>query len=103
MLESTNNSLGKYKDQDVVVKKGKYGLYATHAGSNYTLKYVKKSEEDITLEDVITVIENKGKRESNILKQINEHASVRKGKYGEYVFYKTKTMTKPIFLKMKKN
>ena len=102
LLESANNSLGKYKDQDVVVKKGKYGLYATHAGSNYTLKYVKKSEEDITLEDVITVIENKGKRESNILKQINEHASVRKGKYGEYVFYKTKTMTKPIFLKMKK-
>ena len=42
LLQSTNNSLGKYKDQDVLIKKGKYGLYATHAGSNYTLKIFEK-------------------------------------------------------------
>ena len=38
----------------------------------------------------------------NILKVINEDLSIRKGKYGEYIFYKTKTMKKPRFININK-
>ena len=38
----------------------------------------------------------------NILKVINEEASVRTGKWGPYVYYKTNTMKKPKFIKIPK-
>ena len=37
----------------------------------------------------------------SILKQLNENISIRKGKYGPYVFYKTDKMKKPRFINMK--
>ena len=38
---------------------------------------------------------------STILLTLHEHASVRSGKYGPYIYYKTSTMKKPRFLKLK--
>ena len=32
---------------------------------------------------------------------INENLSIRNGKFGDYIFYKTKTMKKPKFFKLK--
>ena len=93
--------LGKYKDEDIIFKKGKFGLYTSFGGKNYSLKYIKKKENAIELKDVVEVLENGGKSKSNVLKKINEDASVRDGKYGPYVFYKSKGMTKPRFLKIK--
>ena len=40
------------------------------------------------------------KVESNVVKVIDENSSIRKGKWGNYVFYKTKKMKKPRFIKM---
>ena len=39
----------------------------------------------------------------NVIKVINENISIRKGKYGPYVFYKTRSMKKPKFIKIAKN
>ena len=39
--------------------------------------------------------------QSNIIKRLNEEMSVRKGKYGHYVYYKTNKMKKPRFINMK--
>ena len=46
-----------------------------------------------------------GKKSSNpnVLLVVNETLSVRKGKYGPYIFYKTATMSKPRFLNLKGN
>ena len=32
---------------------------------------------------------------------ISQEMNIRTGKYGDYIFYKTKSMTKPRFLKLK--
>ena len=84
------------------VKEGRYGVYANYNNSNVSLKGLKKKKEFITLQDVINVIEGKVKIESNIVKKIDEHSSIRKGKWGNYVYYKTSTMKKPKFIKMGK-
>ena len=55
--------------------------------------------EKITLEDVLEAL--KGKKNSNILKELRSDLSIRKGKYGAYIFYKTDKMNKPRFLKLK--
>jgi len=94
------NVLGKYKKEEVILKNGKYGLYVTVGGKNVSIK-TDKSEDEITLEDVIPFLSAPRQSTSSILKQLNENISIRKGKYGPYVFYKTDKMKKPRFINMK--
>ena len=98
----TGNSirLGQINENDVVLKKGKFGLYINYDNKNISLKDMRKKMEDITLKDVEKILKMQ-KKNSNILKEINENASIRKGKWGPYVFYKTDKMKKPRFLKIK--
>jgi len=98
---SSGKSLGLYKDKEVLLKSGKYGMYISYDGTNKSVKHIKKSVEDITLSDVKDILDGKKVLSSNIIKEVNEYISIRKGKYGPYVFYKTKTMKKPRFINMK--
>ena len=112
----TNINLGSYNDNVITVKKGKYGYYINHKNSNYSLKSLQLNENnlsDFTFEKAVEIIKNGGIKlrggnygvggsESGAIKIINENASIRKGKYGPYVFYKTETMNKPVFLPLKK-
>jgi DNA topoisomerase I len=100
LQKNSNVVLGKYKNNDVICKKGQYGLYIVCNGKNYSIKHIKKEQNKIKLEDVLGVIESKTGN-SNILKKVNDSVSIRKGKYGEYIFYKTESMSKPKFLKLK--
>ena len=97
---NNNKILGKFKNEDVILKKGKFGLYIQCNGKSYSIKHLKKKMEKIQLEDVLGVL--KGNKNSNILLTINDNLSIRKGKYGDYIFYKTQTMSKPKFLNLKK-
>jgi len=94
------NILGKYKNQEVVLKNGKFGLYVTIDGKNISIK-LEKTEDEIVLDDVIPFIKNGKQSGSSIIKQLNENISIRNGKYGPYVFYKTDKMKKPRFINMK--
>ena len=40
-------------------------------------------------------------KKSNILKNISDVASVRQGKFGQYIYYKTDKMKKPKFISIK--
>jgi len=90
-------NLGKYDNYDVILKKGKFGLYLNCNGKNYSIKGVKKSEEEIKLADVEDILSGKKSSNPNVLKILNDDLSIRKGKYGPYVFYKKKSMSKPKF------
>ena len=94
-------NLGNYKNMCVILKKGKYGVYINWNGNNYSIKHIKKNENSIKLEDILDVLLGKRTITSNIIKLVNEDISVRKGKYGPYLFYKTKSMNKPKFIKLK--
>ena len=94
----TKNVLGRYEDEEIVLKKGKYGLYTSFKGKNISLKSIQKDECEITLEDVVNVIKNGGTTNKSIIKEIDDEISIRKGKYGPYVYYKTKKMSKPKFV-----
>ena len=94
-------SLGEYKGCDVLIKKGKYGLYITCDGKNYSIKGLKKSEDDIVLGDVAPILSGEKSANPNVLRILRDDLSVRRGKWGSYLFYKTSTMKKPRFLKLK--
>lgn len=96
----TGKRLGSYKNEEVLLKKGKYGLYMTCGDNNYSLKGLGKSE-NIKLEDVLDILLGKKSSNPNVLRVISKSLSIRKGKFGPYMFYKTEAMKKPRFLNMK--
>ena len=106
VLDTTKKSgnkkcLGEFKGNEVYLMNGKYGAYINCNGKNSSISHIKKDKDDIALKDVLDVLNGKKPQNSSVLKVITEDISVRKGKYGPYVFYKTNKMKKPKFIPMK--
>ena len=108
-----SKKLGKYDNETLTLKKGKYGLYVTWGENKKSLNGLDKEVSEITLDDVITHINRpittlnqdthtQKSESSNIVKYINYDLSIRKGKYGDYIFYKTKSMRTPKFFSLSK-
>ena len=86
--------LGKFEDEDVVLKKGKFGLYISWGKNNKALKELgNRPIESITFEEVQKYL-NEG---SNLVRTITPFLSIRKGVKGDYLFYKSAKMKKPVF------
>jgi DNA topoisomerase-1 len=100
----TGKMLGLYKDHEVILKNGKYGLYVEWGDLKKSIK-MDKHEDEITLDDILSLLENntdnKGSLiQSSIVRVINDSLSIRSGKFGDYIFYKKSTMKQPKFLKL---
>jgi len=105
ILQINQESLGIYKNSPVLLKKGPYGLYVSWENKNFSLQKIQKQIQikEITLGIIIELIESESDNSNKmILRVLNENTSVRKGKYGNYVFFKTKEMSKPNFINIKK-
>jgi DNA topoisomerase-1 len=86
--------LGKYEGEDVILRKGKFGLYASWGKNSKTLKELgNRPIDNITFEEVKDILENG----SGIVREINSNLSIRKGTKGDYIFYKNAKMKKPTF------
>ena len=106
VLDTTKKSgnkkcLGEFKGNEVYLMNGKYGAYINCNGKNSSISHIKKDKDAIILKDVLDVLNGKKTQNSSVLKVITSDISVRKGKYGPYVFYKTNKMKKPKFIPMK--
>ena len=99
-----NKILGQYNGSDVILKKGKFGLYISWDKNKKSLNNINIEESRIVLDDVIKIIENNKSSNENILREISKEISIRKGKglYGDYIYYKTSKMIKPKFIKLNK-
>ena len=98
---SSNKCIGKYKKKDVILKKGKYGNYVEWGDNEKkSLTGLQKELDEITLDDIILLIENKTSLNQSVIRTINSDISIRSGKYGNYIFYKTHNMNKPKFIKL---
>ena len=101
-MDNCGINIGLYENNVVFLKEGKFGKYIEW---NKRKKSVITSIqfEQITLSDVMPTLEqmkdNKNtKTEQNIIRKINYDLTIRIGKYGQYIYYKTVKMKKPIFL-----
>ena len=90
--------LGQYEGKEVILRKGKFGLYITWGANSRNLKELgNRPIENITFQEVKELLE-KG---TNIVREINSTGSIRKGPKGDYLFYKTTKMKKPQFYDIK--
>lgn len=107
ILEIKNECLGKFENEDVYLKKGKFGPYITYGNTTLSVKTLvtkDKRMDQLTIADVEKFIHLKktikDSSSTSIIRVLSEHASVRKGKFGHYIFYKTADMKKPSFINL---
>jgi DNA topoisomerase-1 len=95
--KSEDKILGQHQGEDVILKNGKYGLYITWGKNSKSLKcFGNRPIENIAFEDIVKILE----REGGILREVSPNISIRTGKYGLYIFYKTTKMKKPQFYQL---
>ena len=98
LAESEDRILGIYEDAPVYLKRGKFGPYLEHKDVKAS---VKKGIAIETIEDAIKLLDSVTETSSAILRELTPDLSIRKGKFGPYIFYKTKAMKKPRFLDLR--
>jgi len=127
LMEIPEDCLGLYEDEPVYLKTGKFGAYIHYRESNISIKHLKKELAQIKLEDIVPFILHHnlsrvdatgGTSASNasavaaatanplplppsVLRELTPHLSIRKGKYGPYIYYKTPHMGSPQFFNLK--
>jgi DNA topoisomerase-1 len=118
-LPKCESTLGTYGGFDIVLKNGRFGKYIVWGNDGIHRKSIEKTHlqnkefSDISLDEVIRFIENDStldtvdisshdvKTSEGVVRVINDDISIRSGKYGNYVFYKTMKMKKPKFISLK--
>ena len=98
--EKSGRSLGMYKDKEVILRSGKFGWYLEIGTEKKALKLTLEEATELTLDDVADILFDMENGESPILRTVSKETSIRKGKFGDYIFHKNKKMKKPKFLKL---
>jgi DNA topoisomerase-1 len=88
-------------ERTALVKSGPYGKYLQMGDENISFKTLQLDETE-TCESNITEAFNRMDPESTkIIRKLTEEISIRNGKYGAYIHYKTSAMKKPRFYNLK--
>lgn len=90
--------LGVFNNQDVILRKGKFGMYVTWGKNSKNLKeFGNRPIESITLEDVQPFLKEETEHGSKYVREISQNLSIRRSTKGDYIFFKTDKMKKPQF------
>jgi DNA topoisomerase-1 len=90
--------LGQHNGKNVILKKGKFGLYIMWGENTKNLKeFGNRPIENITFDEVQKYLEEG----SNLIREVSTSVSIRKGPKGDYIFYKSAKMKKPQFFDLK--
>lgn len=102
-MKDKTKPIGIYRDKPVYIRTGKFGDFAQIGETkdkdkqNVSLKSLKKPYD---LDSVIERIKHPP-LPKGMIRAFNSSLSLRKGKYNEYLFYKTFEMNKPIFINIR--
>lgn len=101
LVEISVRFLGKWEEQDIFLKRGKFGNYLEW-GENTKNCNDYKTFEEITIDDIEEILKKQSKTvEKHLVRVLTPDLSIRRGKYGPYIFYKTPNMKTPKFFSLK--
>jgi len=100
--EETTKLLGVYNEENVYLKNGKFGYYLECGQLRKSLKTIKINVpfKEIKIDDALTILKDCDAESNGLVRRISNELAIRKGKFGDYLFYKTPTMKKPQFFKL---
>ena len=108
--------VGTFGGFDILFKNGRFGKYIVWGKDGIHRKSIEKTHlqnkniASISLDELVRFIENNSTPENSsdtveslegTIRVINDDVSIRSGKYGNYIFYKTPKMKKPKFISLK--
>ena len=99
-LTGGGRPLGLYKTKEVVLKSGKFGWYVEWSGERKGLKLTLDEASALSLDDILDTLFDMENGDSAMIRVISKETSIRKGKFGDYIFHKNHKMKKPKFLKL---
>jgi DNA topoisomerase-1 len=99
-LTGGGRPLGLYKTKEVVLKSGKFGWYVEWSGERKGLKLTLDEASALNLDDILDTLFDMENGDSAMIRVISKETSIRKGKFGDYIFHKNHKMKKPKFLKL---
>jgi len=106
LIAISNENLGSHEGSNVALRLGKFGPYVEWKDQTISIRTVDKPLELIELEDVVHLLQPKEVlrhvKPVGVLRQLSGDMSLRTGKFGPYVYYKTSKMKKPEFFNIKK-
>ncbi len=102
IIEEDDYCIGVHEDIAIYIKNGRYGLYLEWGEKKKSLKGVLSEMKKIDKQEALDILLTEETPEKNVLRKLTNTLSVRKGKYGPYVYYKTDKMKSPKFLNIKK-
>lgn len=119
--KSYGKSLGMYEDNEVILKKGKYGLYLEWG---HIKKSINNNQEELDNNSDYDIDDNNDDNDDNnyieefkledaikilstdlnltFIRKIDDNTWIRKGKYGDYIFHKKPNFKRPLFFKLNK-
>jgi DNA topoisomerase-1 len=104
-IGTNSEPIGKYKGQDLYVKKGKYGIYAQWGDERKSLKEEFSNINNIKYLDVLKYLEKDNLLDKNkplgFVRELTENISIRNGKWGDYIYYKKPRVKNPVFIPLK--
>ena len=104
LAETERRILGTWREHEIELKPGKFGAYVEYGDDKkVSLSKLKKPLDKIVLEDVVPILDAsvEEKPATSVLRVLTPSLSVRNGKYGPYIFYKTEKMKTPKFFDLK--
>jgi DNA topoisomerase I len=101
----TSKKLGFYQEEEITVRSGKFGTYVTWGDNSKSMPALgNRPIENITYADVFQILEKDGVMNPAVsvgyIREVSKNVSIRRGKYGDYIFYKTTKMKTPKFFKL---
>lgn len=104
LINNLDNCFGMFENEKMFIKSGKYGYYVEYGDTKVSLKNINTPISELNENIVINFLnEQKNKpTNSNILREVNNRLSIRKGKYGPYAHYIMENTSKPSFYNIKK-
>ena len=100
--ENKEQVIGELNGIQILLKSGPYGEYIEHGDKKESIKSFGDCK---TTNDIVNAYKNKISSEPNnskIIRILTNDLSIRNGKFGAYIYYKTEKMTKPKFLNIQK-
>jgi DNA topoisomerase-1 len=100
--EKTDQIIGELNGVSIILKSGPYGEYIEYGDKKESIKSFGDCK---TKEEITELFKNKISSQLNdnkMIRSLTEELSIRNGKYGAYIYYKTDKMSKPKFLNIQK-
>jgi DNA topoisomerase I len=97
--------IGDYQEKAIHLRTGPYGIYIEWGDVRKSLGSLEEAEQQISwstfsLETAIEYLEGvpNEPEKTGVLRTLTPEMSIRRGPYGNYIYYKSNTMKKPVFI-----